>query len=152
MRIGIGLKSKKKGNSHEHHNADSTHAPPRFSSTQLWPITVAMLVLYFKLCVGRLLRIQTFTNSLIHTLRRAASTIMWSVQDTRKSIGFFTHHSKTLSHYATFHDFLELNESKLCFYTYETIRLDWAVLSCNNVVHASISLYLYFSNIFNKTK
>lgn len=50
--------------------------PPMFY--QAFPVhsfDLAMLVLYFKLCVSRLLRIQAFSNGLIHTLR-GASTMM----------------------------------------------------------------------------
>jgi hypothetical protein len=39
--VGIGQKRKE---IHEHHYNYSTHALPSFSSTQLWPATVAMFV------------------------------------------------------------------------------------------------------------
>lgn len=51
-------------------------APPMFC--QAFPVhsfDLAVLVLYFELCVGRLLGIQAFSNGLIHTLR-GASTMM----------------------------------------------------------------------------
>jgi hypothetical protein len=68
VRSSIGLNRKNNWNSHEHHNAYFTHALPRFSSTQLWPTTVSMLV--YCTSNNRLLRIQTFSNSQIHTLQR----------------------------------------------------------------------------------